>query len=236
MITREEMPLQRTVWRGEEISDPEIEFAWDDGVRKTAIASSSLLIDDSGSVFGAVAYFTDITEQKLTKEKLGHTNKVVEGINRILMHSLTCETEEELDQICLNVCQELTESQYGFIAEINPAGYLVNIAISNSGWTHCQMQMPSSGGRILRRGIVHGVYGRVLIDGKSLFANNPALHPDSIGIPEGRPPVNAFLGTPLIHNGKTIGTIGLANREGGYREEGIETVLILIIFICLSAS
>ncbi|KUK53129.1 MAG: Signal transduction histidine kinase, nitrogen specific, NtrB [Desulfotomaculum sp. 46_296] len=223
-MSPEEMPIQRALWRGEEVNDLEIEFVWDDGVHKTAIVSSSQLIDDNGSVFGAVAYFTDITEQKLTKEKLSHTYKVVEGINRLLLHSLTCETEEELDQICLNVSQELTESQYGFIGEINSAGYLDNNAIGHSGWTDCRMQVPSSGGRMLRRAILHGIYGRVLLDGKSLFTNNPAFHPDSIGIPKGHPPLKAFLGTPLIHNGKTIGMIGLANREGGYREEDVETL------------
>ena len=232
-MTPEEMPISRAINRGEEVNDLEIEFIWDDGVRKTAIVSSSQLIDDNGSVFGAAVYFTDITEQKLIKEKLSHTNKVVEGINRILLHSLTCETEEELDQICLNVSQELTESQFGFIGEINSAGYLGNIAINPSGWTDCQMQMPSSGGRMLRRAILHGLYGRVLLDGKSLFTNNPDAHPDSIGIPEGHPPLKAFLGTPLICNGKTIGMIGLANREGGYRKGDVETIEALAHAIVL---
>ncbi len=223
-ISPEEMPIQRAIWWGEEVNDMEIEFVWNDGVHKTAVINSNPLIDDNGAIIGAFASFADITEQKLTKKNLSHKNKVIEGINRILLHSLTCKTEEELDQICLNASQELTGSQFGFIGEINSAGYMINIAISPSGWTNCQMQAPNSGGRIHRRATLHGLYGRVLLDGKSLFTNNPSFHPDSIGIPKGHPPVNAFLGTPLIHNGKTIGMIGLANREGGYREENVETI------------
>jgi hypothetical protein len=35
---------------------------------------------------------------------------------------------------------------------------------------------------------IHGLYGRVLADGKSLFTNDPAGHLDSIGLPSGHPP------------------------------------------------
>jgi PAS domain S-box-containing protein len=77
-------------------------------------------------------------------------------------------------------------------------------------------QLPPGGFRI------HGIYGRVLLDGKGLIANDPATHPDRVGTPKGHPPLNAFLGVPLIMAGRTIGMIGLGNREGGYRQVDLE--------------
>ncbi|PWB65036.1 MAG: hypothetical protein C3F14_05995, partial [Deltaproteobacteria bacterium] len=70
----------------------------------------------------------------------------------------------------------------------------------------------------------HGLYGKVLLDGKAFFTNEPSAHPDSIGTPEGHPRLTAFLGAPLLQDGKTIGMAGLGNREGGYRPEDLDAL------------
>ncbi|MHA1450596.1 MAG: ATP-binding protein, partial [Candidatus Hodarchaeales archaeon] len=46
--------------------------------------------------------------------------------------------------------------------------------------------------------------------------NDPASHPDSIGIPEGHPKLYSFMGVPLKQGGKTFGMIALANKESDY--------------------
>jgi light-regulated signal transduction histidine kinase (bacteriophytochrome) len=56
----------------------------------------------------------------------------------------------------------------------------------------------------------------VLKEERSQIVNDPASDPDRVGIPEGHPPITSFLGVPLKHAGKTIGLIGLANKESGY--------------------
>lgn len=53
--------------------------------------------------------------------------------------------------------------------------------------------------------------------GKALLTNDPPSRPESISAPPGHPALTAFLGVPLIHGGKTVGMVGLANRPGGYR-------------------
>jgi GAF domain-containing protein len=67
----------------------------------------------------------------------------------------------------------------------------------------------------------------VLKDGKGFYTNNPASHPDSIGLPEGHPPLASFLGVPLIQAGKTIGMVGVANRTGGYRDKDLKALKML---------
>jgi hypothetical protein len=79
---------------------------------------------------------------------------------------------------------------------------------------------------------IHGLYGRILRDGKSLLANDPSSHPDSIGLPEGHPHLTAFLGVPLIQGGKTIGMVAVGNREGGYtqqQQQDLEAVVPAIL-------
>nr|WP_054865196.1 PAS domain S-box protein [Methanosarcina barkeri] len=46
-------------------------------------------------------------------------------------------------------------------------------------------------------------------------------------MPEGHPPITSFLGVPLVQEGKTIGSIAVANREGGYsyeQQEDLEAI------------
>ncbi|WP_066636094.1 PAS domain-containing sensor histidine kinase [Desulfolucanica intricata] len=66
----EEMPIQRSAWYGEEITDQEIEFMWNNGVRKTSIWNSRPLYDNTGNIVGAIAAFRDITSLKMINTQL----------------------------------------------------------------------------------------------------------------------------------------------------------------------
>ncbi len=161
---------------------------------------------------------------KQAEQEARRQNRIQEGINRIFSEAITCRTEEALGNVCLEVVERLTKSQISFIGEIGPDGHLYDIAISNPGCAACSLLDPSGQPRSPGRFRIAGLYGRVLKDGKSLLANDPAGHPDSIGIPPGHPPLTAFLGTPLIREEKTIGLIAVGNREGGYAAEQQQTL------------
>ncbi|NLD65195.1 MAG: PAS domain S-box protein [Crenarchaeota archaeon] len=171
--------------------------------------------DDQGKTTAALEMSINITEHKKTALKIQQQNKVLMGVNKIFKEALSTNSEAELGRLCLSVAEEITESKFGFIGEIKPNGF-EDIALSNPGWTACQVI--DAGGHRRQPGIhtIHGVYGRVLSDGKSLLTNDPSSHPDSIGLPGGHPPLSCFLGVPLKFDGKTIGMVGLGNREGGY--------------------
>ena len=166
----------------------------------------------------------EIAERKQAEEKERRQNRILEGINRIFSEAITCETEEALGNVCLEVIETLTGSKISFIGEIGPDNHLHTITISNPGWNACAMTDPTGHRRPPGSFKIHGLYGRVLKDGKSFLTNDPAGHPDSVGAPEGHPPLTAFLGTPLIREGKTIGMIAVGNREGGYRHEQQQTL------------
>ena len=165
-----------------------------------------------------MALYKNAVDQQLrvSKERLA-------GINQILQAALTCETEEELGRTCLAIAEKITRSQFGFIGEINKAG-LEDIAISNPGWDAWTIIDP--GGHLRPPGNfkMHGLYGRVISDGRGLFTNDPANHPDSIGLPENHPPLTSFLGVPLIREGKVIGMLAVGNREGGYTQAEQDTL------------
>jgi signal transduction histidine kinase/AmiR/NasT family two-component response regulator len=148
------------------------------------------------------------------ERRLRESEERLAGINRILNAALACATEQELGLACLQVAESITGSTLGFIGDIDNAG-LEEIAISNPGWEACNI-LASEGHRIPGTFKIHGIYGRVIKEGRGLFTNDPALHPDSIGLPEGHPPLTSFLGVPLLSEGRVVGILAVGNGAEGY--------------------
>ncbi len=157
-------------------------------------------------------------------EALYRQNLILEGINRILHCALTSTTEEELGNVCLEVAEQITESKFGFIGEMNAQGMMVDIAISDPGWDACRMPEHSGHRKLLTELKVHGICGSVVLEGCGFYTNDPSSHPSSIGTPDGHPQLTSFLGAPLIHDGKTIGIVAVGNRVGGYRDEDLRSL------------
>jgi ABC-type amino acid transport substrate-binding protein/signal transduction histidine kinase/CheY-like chemotaxis protein len=143
---------------------------------------------------------------------------VLGGIARIFREALTSPTQQDLGRICLAVAEDVTQSRFGFVGEVDGrTGLLAQLALSDPGWEECALRGPlRHGTRLAGPSRIHGVYGRVLQDSKTVVTNDPASHPDSIGTPEGHPRLEAFLGVPLTHAGSTVGILALGNRAGGY--------------------
>ena len=62
----------------------------------------------------------------------------------------------------------------------------------------------------------HGLFGKVIRDGRSFFTNDPHHHESSVRTSPSHPRITSFLGVPLEQGGKVIGAICLANKEDGY--------------------
>lgn len=222
-IEPEQWAAARAISKAEASLNEEIEIDCFDGTNKIILNSAIPILDEREDVQGAVIVNEDITERKRTEERIHRQNAILEGISRIFRECLTCETVEQVGRCCLTIVEEVTGSRFGFIGEINAeTGCLDDIAISDPGWEVCRMHVQSGHGSTIPTGFkIHGIYGRVLLDGKGFFTNDPASHPDSIGTPEGHPTLRAFLGVPLIQGGKTFGIVAVGNREGGYRDEDL---------------
>jgi PAS domain S-box-containing protein len=187
---------------------------------------SFIPVSFGGKVYGRLWSHIEITERKVMEEKVVQSNASLEATNKVLAATLTTRSEKELGDVCLAIAQEITQSEFGFIGNVNTDG-LEDIAISNPGWDACTITSPQGHTITGNNFKIHGLYGKVITDGKSLITNNPPKHPDSIGLPEGHPPLHSFLGVPLVHEGKTIGIIAVGNRPGGYNEKQMEILNLL---------
>ncbi len=140
---------------------------------------------------------------------------ITAGINRILQEALSCSDVEELGMTCLDVALELTGSPIGFINELNTQESMDCIAIGAEDFG--SPILPDRGCMQLPRNLtLGGVRGRVVQEGRVIISNSPGPDTDNIKLPEGHPPITAFIGAPLIENRRVIGMIGLANKAAGY--------------------
>jgi PAS domain S-box-containing protein len=165
-------------------------------------------------------------DRRLTEERLRRSNLVLEGINRIFHVALSQPSEEEWRKLCLAVAEDVSGAAFSFMGEVDHAAQrLGDLTISDRGWAAFAIEDPAFPlGRTPTGLRLAGLNGRVIADETSVIANDPDNHPDRIGVPRGHPPLTAFLGVPLKHRGVTIGLIGLANRQHGFRRVDAEAV------------
>jgi PAS domain S-box-containing protein len=150
---------------------------------------------------------------------------ITEAQQRVLLGDVPRSGFENL----LDGLLELTGSEYGFVGELmrmpDGAPYLKTYAISDIAWNESTRKLyddyAESG---LEFHNIDTLFGRVMVTGEVLIANDPATHDAAGGLPEGHPPLNAFLGLPLHINDEMVGMIGLSNREGGYDERLVSSL------------
>ncbi len=174
-----------------------------------------LITDDAGCPTGRWAIVHDITDRKRSEDQIRRQGELLRAVNLVLREALESDSDADIARTCLRVAEHIAGSRFGFIGEVNQAGHLDTIAFSDPGWAACQMRKADVPPLISNMEI-RGIWGAVVKNEQSLIINDPANHPDSVGVPDGHPQLTSFMGIPLKRSGKTFGLIALANKNGGY--------------------
>jgi PAS domain S-box-containing protein len=135
--------------------------------------------------------------------------------------------ESLLDRILL-----ITNSEYGFLGEVlhdgDGAPYLKTYALTNLAWDDATLSLFREQAALgLEFHNLDTLFGRCLVTAEPVIANDAPRDDRRGGVPEGHPPLNAFLGIPLHHGDTFIGMLGIANRPEGYDEDLLERLVPL---------
>ncbi len=162
-------------------------------------------------------------------ESLEQTQRMLAAVGRAQALFLTGDDSTAACDALLAEVLDLTGSAFGFIAEVlrDPDGapYLKTCAITNIAWDDDSRRLYE---RHSARGIefrnLDTLFGAAIRSGGLVIANSPASDPRSGGLPEGHPALDAFAGIPLRSGERLVGLVALANRPGGYVEEGVDAL------------
>ncbi|MEY3759433.1 MAG: hypothetical protein RIR39_924 [Pseudomonadota bacterium] len=155
---------------------------------------------------------------------------IMSCVNRLQALYIKSKPADEVFNTLLTDILELTESQFGFIQELkyNETGaqYLQALAMTNITWDdasrHFWEDNYSSG---LKFYATDSLYFASIITKAPVIANDPAHDSHSCGrLPPGHPALNCFLGLPIYCEDEIIGTLGMANRLGGYNDALVKTL------------
>jgi PAS domain S-box-containing protein len=166
-------------------------------------------------------------------DRRGHTEAELQKKNALLQAVINAQSKfivdddpRELFDGLLHDLLDLTSSEYGFIGEVlyNEAKlpYLKTHAITNIAWNEETRNFyEENAPQGLEFHNLETLFGYALKTEETVISNDPARDPRSGGLPKGHPPLNAFLGMPLLSGKNMVGMVGIANRPGGYQSDQV---------------
>ncbi len=169
-----------------------------------------------------VCVITDISGERRHGAMVRRQRDLLSAINTIFLEAANCRNISELAQVTLAQAEKLTDSEFGFINEINPDGVLESLAVT--GIAGKSMIIAEKMARETDLNPRSGFAGRILLSGKGEFFDEAhASDPATLPMP-GYAAVKSFLGVPVMSEGKAIGILGLANKTGGYSRTDLEAI------------
>ncbi|MFZ4507670.1 MAG: GAF domain-containing protein [Fimbriimonas sp.] len=134
---------------------------------------------------------------------------------------------------CLSEFVGLTASEYGFLGEIlasdDGAPYLkLHVVTSISGSIPSREFFDRNAPTGYEFHNLKTLFGGVITTHKPVIANEALTDPRRAGIPPGHPPLDCFLGLPVLAGQELIGMVGLANRPEGYNDEIVQYLMPLV--------
>lgn len=144
------------------------------------------------------------------------------------LHALLDATRAVVEQLDLGeVLQRITQaavdlvgSRYGALGVISPEGGLEQF-----------VQVGMSADEVQAIGHLpegHGLLGALIQDPRPIRLTHMALDPRAAGFPAHHPPMQAFLGAPIIVRGEPYGNLYLTNPDAGTFDEQDEELLVAL--------
>lgn len=135
-----------------------------------------------------------------------------EPIREKLTRILLLTPEEEMYADVLDLLLGTFESEFGYFGYISQEGHLVCPSMTRHIFPQCQVPDKDI---VFRREIWGGLWGRILLEQKSMIKN------ESHGVPEGHLPIYRSFGTPIMYRNKLIGQFHFANRGHDYTDSDV---------------
>jgi len=163
----------------------------------------------------------DINERKNHEILIKRQNKILKCMGTILTQAISSESEDEFNKTSLSMCEDITQSEFGFICEINPDDEFDTLAINESilGEYHENLDIVP----MLEKLKIHESWKQLKQTKKPFILNQP-LGLDQSSMPEGHPFIENLMLVPLLRDGELMGMIGLGNKGSDYESSDAKAI------------
>jgi len=193
--------------------------------------SGEALLDETGEATEMFGTVQDVTERKRVEDALREKSEQLLAVSEALNAFLETGSWHRSSEILLQAALQKTQSEYGFVG-VMIEGTLRVLAHAGIIWSQ-SVNRPFYEAALKaykERGYLEfpnlkNLFGMVITAGRPVVANHAPYDPRAAGsLPAGHPPLDTFLGVPIVKGSEVVGMIALANRPGGYRQQDQEVI------------
>jgi len=168
--------------------------------------------DTTGRIVRSVGFVQDITERVQAVEAVRKSEGELRLYNQIAEIFLAA-SDEKMGGEVLRLVLDALESQFGIFGYLDENENWVCPSLSGDWWERCRVPDKDV---LFPKDTWAGIWGRAMLEKKALYSNKP------FKAPEGHVPITRVLDVPILHAGKLIGNIIVANKKTDYLEEDKE--------------
>lgn len=183
------------------------------------------ILYDIGYYIGGIFYQARLYQQEQkSRLELEKSYRLLHMVSEAQAHYISNEEPDILFEDVVNKLLVYTGSEFGFIGEVlqdaQNQPYLKCFYVTNIAWNGESRRLYESQGinGNLEFHNLHSLFGEVMTTGQPVIANHPAEDPRRGGLPQGHPPLNAFMGLPIYKGAYMVGMVGFGNRPEGYQQ------------------
>ncbi len=117
---------------------------------------------------------------------------------------------------------ELSDAQYGALGVIDPSGTFLSefVTVGVDAETRAKIGDLPKG---------HGILGLLIREPRPIRLPDLREHPDSFGFPPNHPPMQSFLGVPVMVRGEVFGNLYLTDKQSGDAFTDIDEELVVAL-------
>jgi PAS domain S-box-containing protein len=197
-------------------------------------------INDHGTVVSVIGVTRDITDRRQAEKEIAWNLSINQALSSLLYIPLvtTGSSIEQIADMVLEKCKQLTSSVHGYVAEIDPVnGDLIAHTNTKMMQTECAIIEEESRKIRFPRGAdgqYNGLWGHALNTKEPFYTDEPVKHLSSVGIPEGHIVIERFLTVPVLLAGELVGQIALSNSTRAYTDRDVDAINRIAEFYALA--
>lgn len=165
-------------------------------------------------------------ELAVSNEALTRSEHELSVQNSISSAFLTIPDDEMYAQVLHNIILPATDSKCGLFGYIDEQGALVCPSMTPDVWDKCE----TSDKRIVfpRDSWINSDAGwaKAMLNRETMVSNTPSSR-----VPKGHIPMQCFIFVPIVYQDKTIGELGVANKESDYDDADVSILEAIALHI-----